>query len=1036
MSATAPPQSTPPTSTPRGNGRRFGPLIVTIGIVVGLILVFFWFTGFYADVLWFDHLGYSGVLFTRWIATAAMFLIGFVGMAVPTFLLLQFAYRNRPVYAKLSQQLGEYQKALEPIRRAVFFIIPAILGVLAGLSTAGSWENVLMFFNATPFGETDPIFGNDVSFYVFALPFWRGIVAFVGAVLLVGLVLSVAVSYLYGGIRITGREVVISKASRIQIAIVAGLFVLSQGVSFWFDRYNALTASNGRWTGALYSDDNASIPGLAIVAGAAVIVALLFFFAAVAGRWTLPVIGVAGLLVVGLVVGAVYPWVVQQLQVGPNEQQLETEYIQHNIDATRDAYDIADINVQPYAGVTTTESGQLREDAETTANIRILDPAIVGPTYAQFEQERAYYQFPEELDVDRYQIDGETQDAVMSVREINVDGLGADAQSWVNQTIVYTHGYGLVAGYGNQRGPDGQPLFFASGMPQDSALPEFEPRVYFGENSPEYSIVGAPEGGNPVEFDHIGAPASSGSEEAAEEEAPDATEPVETEENAGEGDASQTYTTFEGSGGPSLGNTFNRLVYAIKFQSEQILLSDAINEESQILYDRHPAERVEAAAPYLTLDSDVYASVVDGELVWIVDGYTTSDAYPYSTQTSITQASTDANTPAPSVHSPPINYIRNSVKATVNAYDGSVTLYAWDEEDPVLQTWQKIYPNTIEPVSEMSGDLLSHVRYPEDMFKVQRSILSTYHVTDAAEYYNQTNAWQLPLEPTLPRDQGLRQPPYYLTMQMPGQEPAFSLYSTFIPMVSDGANSRNVLTGYLSANANAGDVDGQVSEDYGTLTLLQIQNDSVNGPGQVQNIFNSNDEVANQLNLLERGGQTQVLRGNLLTLPVGEGFLYVQPVYVQSTGDTSYPLLRRVLVAFGDRIAFEDTLDAALDELFSGDSGASAGDGDMDEALNDPNVQVPDAEGAPEDVDTGEEAPPEEPAETEEPTETTAPPSDGGSSDAEAELAEALADASQALEDRTEAYANNDLVAAAEADARMTEALERAAEAEARMNNP
>lgn len=1008
MSSTAAPQpspSQPPSGPTEANSRKFGPLAATIAIVVALILVFFWFTGFYADVLWYDQLGFSAVLYTQWIATAVMFLVGFIGMAVPIFLVLQLAYRNRPVYAKLSQQLNEYQRALEPVRKVVFIIIPAFLGLLAGLSTAGTWETVIQFFNATPFGETDPLFNQDIAFYVFQLPFWRGIVAFVSAVLLLGLVITLAVSYLYGGIRITGREVIISKAARIQIAIMAGLFILSQGVSFWFDRYNSLTESNGRWTGSLYADVNASIPGLAIFAGAAVIVSLLFFFAAIAGRWTLPVVGVAGLLVVGLVAGAVYPWVVQQLQVGPNEQALETEFIQNNIDSTRDAYGVSDINVQPYAGVTTAEPGQLREDAETTANIRILDPAIVGPTYAQFEQERAYYQFADELDVDRYEIDGETQDAVMTVREINVDGLGADAQSWVNRTIVYTHGYGLVAGYGNQRGPDGQPLFFASGMPQQAeALPEFEPRVYFGENSPAYSIVGAPEGSDPVEFDHI----------------------------SGADGASQTYNTFSGEGGPSLGNLFNRLVYAIKFQSEQILLSDAINPQSQILYDRDPTERVQAAAPYLTLDSDAYSSVVDGQLVWIVDGYTTSNAYPYSTQVSIEAAAADSNTPAPTLPTQPINYIRNSVKATVNAYDGSVTLYAWDTEDPILQTWQKVFPTALQPIDEMSGDLLSHVRYPEDLFKVQREILSTYHVTDAAEYYNQTNAWELPLDPTASSEAQLRQPPYYLTMQMPGQEPAFSLYSTFIPMVS-GAGTRNVLTGYLSANANAGSSDGEIADDYGTLTLLQIENDSVNGPGQVQNIFNSNETVANQLSLLERGGQTQVLRGNLLTLPVGEGFLYVQPVYVQSTGETSYPLLRRVLVAFGDQIAFEDTLDAALDKLFLGDSGADAGDGNLDEVLEDPNIEVPDAGDAPVDVPTeGVDTPAPTTAPTTAPTETTAPPA--GSGDAFTDLQNALTDAAQALEDRTEAYANNDLVGAAEADARMTEALQRAAEAEARLN--
>lgn len=432
MSATAAPRPSASNSGGGGNpspqARRFGPLIVTIAIVVAVIIVFFWFSGFYADVLWYQQLGYQQVLFTQWIATAVMFVIGLVGLAVPSYLMLQIAYRTRPTYAKLSQQLGEYQRALEPVRRIVFIVIPLFLGVLGGLSVAGSWQTVLAFFNATPFGVTDPQFGHDVGFYIFQLPFWRGVVTFASSTLLVCLVLTLAVTYLYGGIHISGREVVISKAARIQIAVVAALFVLTQGVSFWFDRYNSLTQSNGRWTGALYTDVNARIPGLAILAGIAVIVALLFIFAAIAGRWTLPAMGVAGLVIVGLVVGMAYPWFVQNLQVGPNEQALESEYIERNITATRDAYDVADVEEVDYAGVTEAEPGQLREDAETTANIRIMDPALISQTFAQFEQERAYYQFPNMLDVDRYEIDDKTQDAVMALREINVDGLGADAQ--------------------------------------------------------------------------------------------------------------------------------------------------------------------------------------------------------------------------------------------------------------------------------------------------------------------------------------------------------------------------------------------------------------------------------------------------------------------------------------------------------------------------------------------------------------------------------------------------------------------------------
>jgi uncharacterized membrane protein (UPF0182 family) len=458
----------------------------------------------------------------------------------------------------------------------------------------------------------------------------------------------------------------------------------------------------------------------------------------------------------------------------------------------------------------------------------------------------------------------------------------------------------VVAAYGNQRSSEGQPVFLQKGIPSIGALGKYEPRIYFGENSPAYSIVGAAAGKQPRELDYP----------------------------AGDGQADQTYTTFNGNGGPKLDNIAARLAYAVKFQSEQILLSDAISNDSQILYNRDPRSRVAAVAPYLTLDSDSYPAVVDGRVVWIIDGYTTSNNYPYSRSENLSQAITDSGTENTFARAS-VNYIRNSVKATVDAYDGSVKLYAWDQKDPILKTWSKIFPNTIKSIKDMSGDLLSHVRYPADLFKVQRAVLGAYHVSDPGSFYSQEDAWMTPNDPVTGTSitNGSLQPPFYLTMQVPGTKaPAFSLYTTFIPK-STGESSRNVLKGYLVADSDAGKVAGQVSPNYGKLRLLTLPASTiVPGPGQVQNAFSTDAEVGRLLNIL-RQGSTQVLNGNLLTLPVGGGLLYVQPVYIKSTGETSFPLLKKVLVAFGDKIAFEDTLNGALDALFGGNSGASAGDG-------------------------------------------------------------------------------------------------------------
>ncbi|BDI23435.1 UPF0182 protein [Herbiconiux sp. L3-i23] len=952
--------------------RNRSALAITAAIVAALLVGFFIFAGLYADVLWYDQLGFRQVLFTEWGSGVALFVIGFLGMAVPIFLSIFFAYRFRPVYARPGAQLDRYQQAIEPLRRLATFGVPIVIGLFAGVSAATRWQTALLYFNRTPTGETDPQFGLDISFYLFELPFIHGVVGFASAVVLVAGLIGLATSYLYGAIRVAGREVRFAKAARIQIAITAAIYVALQAVSIWLDQYVTLSTAGDLITGASYTDVNAVIPGRQIIAGIALVVAVLFVVTAVIGRWRLPVIGTALLIVSSLVIGSLAPWVVQRFQVQPSELSLERPYIQRNIDMTREAYGVADIETVPYEATTDAEPGALRADAETTANIRILDPAVVSPSFNQLQRFRQYYAFPADLDVDRYELDGQTTDAVVAVRELNQEGLG-DSQTWYNRTVVYTHGYGMVAAFGNQRSSDGQPVFLESDIPSTGELGEFEPRVYFGENSPAYSIVGAPASDDPIELDYP----------------------------SGGGEDSQVYTTFDGEGGPSVGNWFNKLIYALKFQSEQIFLSDAVNSDSQILYDRDPRERVQKVAPYLTIDSDAYPTVVDGRLKWVVDAYTTASSYPYSRVQSLSDAIADSFTPTPSYAVDDVNYIRNSVKATVDAYDGSVELFVWDENDPVIQSWQKVFPTTLTPMTEMSAELMSHVRYPQDLFKVQRAILGTYHVTDAGSWYQADDAWRTPADPTQPSTTDVLQPPYYLTMQVPGTEaPSYSLYSTYIPRQGN-AGGQSVLTGYLAVDSDAGGTAGEKSANYGKLTLLELpKDDTVPGPGQVQNTFNSDTNVANELNLLRQGG-SDVVQGNLLTLPVGGGLLYVQPVYVQSSGETQLPLLRRVLVSFGDRVAFEDTLDAALDVLFGGDSGADAGDTDVPETTpgTDDGADTPDPG-----TDTGT----------------------GGGTAVSAELRQALADANQALQDRAAAYAANDLVAAAEADGRLQAALERA----------
>ncbi len=567
------------TAAVRPPGRRRAAIWITLGVIVALVILFFVFAGLYADVLWYQQLGFLNVLTTQWLAAGVMFFIGFLAMALPLWLVIQLAYRLRPVYAKLNTQLDRYQQVIEPLRRLAMYGIPIVFGIFAGVSAGSRWQTTLMWIDGTPYGKTDPQFHLDIGFYMFALPFYRSAVGFASAVVIIALLATLATCYLYGSIRVSGREVRISKSARVQISVIAGIYLLLQGVSIWLDRYATVTDSNvnGMINGAAYTDVYATIPGRAILAGVAVFVALLFIATAFTGRWRFPIVGTALLIVAALVVGAIYPWIVQRFQVEPSQKTLETPYVQRGIDATRAAYGLSDIDVIPFNAKTTAEQGALRKDAQTTAQIRIMDPAVVSPSFRQLEQFKQYYAFPNNLAVDRYNIDGKDQDAVVAVRELQQSGLGS-ARNWYNDTVVYTHGYGVVAAYGNQRSSDGQPVFLESGIPSTGSLGTYEPRIYFGQQSPAYSIVGGPKSGKPVELDYPG----------------------------GAGDAQQTYTTFDGNGGPKLDNIFKRLVYALKFQDEQIVLSDAVNNDSQILYDRDPVKRVQKVAPYLTLDSQAY----------------------------------------------------------------------------------------------------------------------------------------------------------------------------------------------------------------------------------------------------------------------------------------------------------------------------------------------------------------------------------------------------------------------------------------------
>ncbi|MDD6461805.1 MAG: UPF0182 family protein, partial [Bifidobacteriaceae bacterium] len=903
---------------PRHHSKAWRVVGIIAAVIVAIVALLAVCANFITEVMWYSQAGYASVIWTQlgikvglWIAYAV------VAFAV-TLLAAWRAIAVRPDgpdgkhYSTgddgvLEQEGGISTRSAK--RTAV--IVAAVVAVSVGSRFFSQWSEILLLFHCQSFGTRDPQFGIDSGFYVFALPGLRLLASAFVALVLLGLVVSVGMHITVGGIRFTmpthGRGVfdVTAKARR-QI----GIWVILCGVALAFNQalagFSHFTDSGSRTDGASYTAVHATIPmdfvmAALLLAGGIVLGVWVMTSKAFRGgtvytsagealrSWRMPIVVVAVLVVIAFVGGAAYPAVLSRFRVSPNAQELESPYIQRNIDATRYAYGLENIEVSDYDASTQAKTGALSQDAETTAQIRLLDPQVVSPTFKQLQQSKQYYTFADSLSVDKYTINGKSQDTVIAARELNLDG--NDNRNWVNDHTVYTHGYGVVAAYGNKITSDGQPSFFESNIPTTGALTtqeSYEPRIYFSPNAPDYSIVGS-DSGNSWEFDY-----PSGS--------------------------SGVTTTFQGNGGPKVSNPLTKLLYSIRFNTDQIFFSDRVNSASQILYYRDPSQRVRKVAPYLTLDGRVYPAVVDGRVKWIVDAYTTSDAYPYSQSVDLADITKDSVTEdsstVKSLQSETVNYMRNSVKAVVDAYDGHVDLYAWDPDDPVLKAWEGIFPGQYKSISDISGDLMSHLRYPEGMFKVQRSLLAKYHVTDASEFFSGEDFWQTPTDPTetdAQKAEGVLQPPYYLTLQTEGMsEPTFSLTSTYIPA---GTSTREILTGFLSVDSDAGDQTGTVGSRYGTLRLLELpKNSNVPGPGQAQNNFNANADVSKELNLLQQG-DTVVDRGNLLTLPIGGGLVYVQPVYVKSNGTTSYPLLKKVLVAFGDQVGFADTLDAALDQV-------------------------------------------------------------------------------------------------------------------------
>ncbi len=889
--------------------RRSRILIAIALVAVLLLLIGPRLIDAYVDWLWFGELGYRSVFTTVLATRLILFLVVSLLIGAIVFGAFALAYRTRPVFVPTNgpnDPVARYRTAVMSRLKLVGIGVPAAIGFFAGIVAQSYWDRVQLFLHGGSFGVTDPQFNKDLGFYAFDLPFYRMVLTYLFTATFLAFVANLLGHYLFGGIRLSGRTGALSRSARIQLISLVGVLVLLKAVAYWLDRYELLshTRSGKPFTGAGYTDINAVLPAKLILLAIALICAVAVFSAIVLRDLRIPAIGLVLLLLSSLIVGAGWPLIVEQISVKPNAAQKESEYISRSIAATRQAYGLTDqtVTYRDYSANAQTTAQQVAADRATTSNIRLLDPNIVSPAFTQFQQGKNFYYFPDQLSIDRYQgPDGNLRDYVVAARELNPDRLIDNQRDWINRHTVYTHGNGFIASPANtvrgiandpnQNG--GYPEFLASVVGANGTVvspgpaPLDQPRIYFGpviaNAAEDYAIVGKT--GNDREYDY-------------------------------ETNVETKNYTYLGSGGVPVGNWLARSVFAAKFAERNFLFSNVIGSNSKILFKRDPAERVKAVAPWLDTDTTVYPAIVNKKMVWIVDGYTTLDNYPYSQLSSLSSATADSSAVAANRLAPDkqVSYIRNSVKATVDAYDGTVTLYAQDEADPVLQAWMKVFPGVVKPKSDISPQLADHLRYPEDLFKVQRNLLAKYHVNDPVTFFSTSDFWDVPQDPN-PTASSF-QPPYYIVAKDLAANDSSASFQLTSAM---NRFRRDFLAAYISASSDP--------QTYGKITVLTIPG-QVNGPKLANNAITTDTAVSQDLGVIGRDNQNRIRWGNLLTLPVAQGgLLYVEPVYASpgaSDAASSYPRLIRVAMMYNDKIGYGPTVSDALTDLFGPGAGATA----------------------------------------------------------------------------------------------------------------
>ncbi len=859
----------------RPMSRRRGSRVraVAIVIVVLAILSISTIVNFYTEALWFREVGFSSVFFgilKSKILLAVSFGVAFFIFAAVNLLVAGRA-RDSAVTTLGPDPFERYRRTFLPYFRMLALGGSAVLAFLFAVGLTSQWERFLLFRNAVDFGTSDPVFGKDIGFYVFKLPMLQTAYGWLFSSLVITTLLVAGTHFLTGGIRPQLKLGGFSPAAKAHVSLLVGLIALLRGWGYRLDQFGLLYSTRGDVSGASFTDINAELPALKLLVVAAVIVAVLVLVNIRLKGWILPMAGIGLLVLVSALVGGLYPFLIQKFRVDPNQLQKESPFIQRNIDATRDAYGLSGITVQQHP----VEAGLSPETAashtKTIENIRLFDPAILQRSYSSLQEIRPYYAF-RDVDVDRYDIGGQTRQVMLSARELTLENL--QTPSWQNSHLFYTHGYGAVVSPTNQADPAGQPKFLVENIPPAASVPELEIKqggIYFGEAQTDYSLVKTKQ----RELDY-------GQQE------------------------SNQFTRYSGQGGVEMSGLGRRLAFAWRFRNINLLISGLIEKDSRIIYNRQIRERLGKAAPFLAFDGDPYPVIVDGRIIWMADGYTKTSMYPYSLRTDFSERTVSRDgIPTFTGRS---NYLRNSVKATVDAYDGTVKLYQWDEKDPLIRAWKKAFPDLFQDASKMPAPIREHVRYPEDLFRIQTHLYRHYHVTTPAEFLFNEDQWAIPADPNAGTGTAVSQQneiqPYYVLMKLPGEES--EQYVLILPM---NPNKRKNMVAYFAAKSDP--------EEYGELSDFRFpKTRQIDGVSQFHSKFQQIPSISSQITLLNQRG-SRIAFGNLLVIPLGESILYVQPLFLEAEGN-ALPELKFVILGTADRIVIGATLAEAVEKLLQG----------------------------------------------------------------------------------------------------------------------